>query len=395
MAEVVGRVDDGPVAGEPVEHVGVAPGVLAVAVRDQHHAARRALGVATADDDAAVRAVELQVGLGPDHAEVSSRRQGWAVVTPRTVRTTRSGSSHIGTWPTRGRRTNSAPGRRARSVSPWRRQGMSRSRPHQATRTGHGSSANDASPPCSAAPSSSSSQDRAAAEVVDQVGDVGGRHAVAALEHPAEQEPPHPGPRRHHAHRGRAAERRAEAERPHQPAQVESRAPAPGRRQRDHRAGAPAAGELEGHPAAQRVADEVRGRHAGGVHQGLDVVDDPRDPDRLALGPRRAAAVPDHRRHEHVVVRLEAGQHRAPRPPRHARAVQQHHRLAAPAPVRALGRAHARPRASTSSNPSARSCSKPGRSVIDAASRLAATQHVGPWVSIAIIAAQPGRGANG
>ena len=118
VAEVVGRVDDGAVAGEAVEHVGVAPGVLAVAVRDQHHAARRALGVATADDDTAVRAAELQVGLGPDHAEVSSRRLGWAVVTPRTVRTTRSGSSHIGTWPTRGRRTNSAPGRRARSVSP-------------------------------------------------------------------------------------------------------------------------------------------------------------------------------------------------------------------------------------------------------------------------------------
>ena len=61
-------------------------------------------------------------------------------------------------------------------------------------------------------------QDHAAAEVVDQVGDGGGRDAVAALEHPAEQQASHPGPRRQHAHRGRAAERRAEAERPHEPA---------------------------------------------------------------------------------------------------------------------------------------------------------------------------------
>jgi hypothetical protein len=48
--------------------------------------------------------------------------------------------------------------------------------------------------------------------------------------------------------------------------------PASGRRDTGHRAGTAAALQLEGHPAAEGIADDVSGAPAQGLHPAFDIV---------------------------------------------------------------------------------------------------------------------------
>ena len=71
-------------------------------------------------------------------------------------------------------------------------------------------------------------------------------------------------------------------------------------------------GELEGEPAAERVADEVRGLEARGVEVALEPVDEALESGRRAVGERRPAAVPEQRDGEDVVVGPQRGHDRLP-----------------------------------------------------------------------------------
>jgi hypothetical protein len=96
--------------------------------------------------------------------------------------------------------------------------------------------------------------------------------------------------------------------------------PAAGRRERDDRLRPAACGELQRDVAAERVARDVSGREACGVHRALDRVGQRVHRD----GPveRWAAGVPGHGGSEHVVLALEHRQHELPGPPRVGEPVQ-------------------------------------------------------------------------
>ena len=77
-----------------------------------------------------------------------------------------------------------------------------------------------------------------------------------------------------------AHRRVAHADEPDDAPQVARAGPAARRRQGYHRQGPPAAPELDGDPAAQRVADQVRCTDPQGVEGGFDPVGEGGDTDR-------------------------------------------------------------------------------------------------------------------
>ena len=113
--------------------------------------------------------------------------------------------------------------------------------------------------------------------------------------------------------------------------------PAPGRGERDDRAGAPARGELECDVAAERVARDVRRREARIVHRALDRVGE--RPAVEGGRERRPPGVAGQRRGEHVVPPLEVPQDELPGAPGVREAVDAHERRAGAA---AMGRREAR-----------------------------------------------------
>ena len=111
--------------------------------------------------------------------------------------------------------------------------------------------------------------------------------------------------------------------------------------QRHDRFGPSARRELQRDEAAERVADDMRGRKTGGIHRPLDRIGDRRRIDRALQ--RRSAGVADQRRRQHVVVALQRRQHQLPAPPRVGEAVQAHQRRTGAAAMRGgEARDHAR-----------------------------------------------------
>ena len=89
------------------------------------------------------------------------------------------------------------------------------------------------------------------------------------------------------------------------PLPVTAPRPVSTRRQRDHRARAPALGELQREQAAQRVARDVRGLPAGRVELALEAVGQRPDPRGDAVGKALAVQVAQERGSEHFEGALQ------------------------------------------------------------------------------------------